>query len=82
MGMHGVTAGDNARKTCDMDSGISSPAPRSVQAIRFEIAELSKLPESVEKNLRGLSFQKAEVGACRASKAPGFAHYRVAILLF
>jgi len=82
MGVHGVTAGDDARKTCDMESGISSSATRSVQAMRLEVSDLSKLPESVEKNLRGLSFQKAQVGACQASNAPGFAHYRVAILLF
>jgi hypothetical protein len=82
MGIDGVTAGDDARKTCDMESGIYGPTARPVRAMRFEVSDLSKLPESVEKNLRGLSFQKAEVGACRASNAPGFAHYRVAILLF
>jgi uncharacterized protein YkwD len=82
MGMHGVTAGDDARKTCDMESEIYSPTTRPVRAMRFEVSDLSKLPESVEKNLCALSFQKAEVGACRASNAPGFAHYRVAILLF
>jgi hypothetical protein len=65
-----------------MDRGISASITRSVQAMRFEASDLSKLPETVEKNLRGQAFQKAEVGACRASNAPGFAHYRVAILLF
>jgi hypothetical protein len=73
-GMHGVTAGDDARKTCDMDSGISAPVTRSAQALRFEVSDLSKLPEDVEKKLRSLSFRKAEVGACRASNSPGFAH--------
>ena len=81
-GMRRVTASDDARITCELDRGISASTTRSVQAMRFEVSDLSKLPESVEKNLRGQSFQKAEVGACRASNAPGFAHYRVAILLF
>jgi hypothetical protein len=81
-GMHGATVGDDARKTCDMDSGISAPVTRFAQALRFEVSDLSKLPDDVEKKLRSLSFQKAEVGACRASNSPGFAHYRVAILLF
>jgi len=81
-GMRRVTASEDARVTCEMDKGISVSIKRSVQAMRFEVSALAKLPESVEKNLRGQSFQKAEVGACRASSAPGFAHYRVAILLF
>jgi hypothetical protein len=53
-----------------------------VEALRFEVADLSKLPDAVEKKLRGFSAQKAEVGACRTSNAPGFAHYRIAILIF
>jgi hypothetical protein len=81
-GMRRVTASDDARITCEMDRGISASITRSVQAMRFEVSDFSKLPESVEKNLRGQSFQKAEVGACRGSNAPGFAHYRIAILLF
>jgi hypothetical protein len=81
-GMRGVIASDEARQTCDLDSGIATPVTGSVEAIRFEVSDLSKLPEEVEKKLRGLSFQKAAVGACRTSDAPGFAHYRIAILLF
>ena len=81
-GVRRVTASVDARKTCDMERGVSVEGNRSVQAMRFEASDLSKLPASVEKNLHGLSFQKAEVGACRASSSSGFAHYRVAILLF
>jgi cysteine-rich secretory family protein len=81
-GMRRVTASQDARITCGLDRGISVSITRSVQAMRFEVSDLSKLPEGVEKNLRGQSFQEAQVGACRVSNAPGFAHYRVAILLF
>jgi len=81
-GVRRVAASDDARKTCDLERGVSVSGNRSVQSMRFEVSDLSKLPESVERNLRGLSFQKAEVGACRASSASGFAHYRVAILFF
>jgi hypothetical protein len=81
-GMHKVAASDDARKTCEMESGISAPAVRSVQAIRFETSDLSRLPDEVEKKLRGLAFQTAAVGACKTSGAPGFAHYRIAILFF
>jgi hypothetical protein len=81
-GIRRVTASDDARKTCDLERGVSVEGNRSVQAMRFEASDLSKLPASVEKNLRVLSFQKAEVGACRTNGSSGFAHYRVAILLF
>jgi len=81
-GIRRVTASDDARKTCDLERGVSVEGNRSVQAMRFEASDLSRLPASVEKNLHGLSFQKVEVGACRTSAASGFAHYRVAILLF
>ena len=81
-GVRRVAASDDARKTCDLERGVSVSGSRSVQSMRFEASDLSKLPESVERNLRELSFQKAEVGACRASNTPGFAHYRIAILLF
>jgi hypothetical protein len=65
-----------------MENGISAPAARSVQAIRFETSDLSKLPDEVEKKLRGIGPQTAAVGACKTSGAPGFAHYRIAILIF
>jgi hypothetical protein len=81
-GMRHVTVSDDARKTCDLESGISASGNHSVQAMRFEVSDLSKLPEGIEKNMRGLSAQKAEVGACRLNDAPGFARYRVGILLF
>jgi hypothetical protein len=81
-GIQKAAASDDARKTCEMESGISAPAARSVQAIRFEVSDLSKLPDEVEKKLRGRDFQTAAVGACKTSDGPGFAHYRIAILLF
>ena len=81
-GMHKVTESDDARKTCEMESGISVSELRSVQAIRFETSDLSKLPDEVERKLRGLVFQTAAVGACKTGSAPGFAHYRIAILIF
>jgi len=81
-GMHKVAVSDDARKTCEMASGISVSGVRSVEAIRFETSDLSKLPDEVEKKLRGLAFQTAAVGACKTSSAPGFAHYRIAILIF
>jgi hypothetical protein len=81
-GMHKVGVSDDARKTCEMENGISMPVARSAEAIRFEVSDLSKLPDAVEKKLRGLAFQTAAVGACKTGSAPGFAHYRIAILLF
>jgi hypothetical protein len=81
-GIRGVVATDEARKTCAMDKGISVPVTRSVEALRFEVADLNKLPDEVEKKLRAASPQKTEVGACRTSTGPGFAHYRIAILIF
>ncbi len=81
-GVRGVVATTEARKTCEMDKGIAVPFTRSVEALRFEVADLSKLPDEVDKRLRAIAPQKAEVGACHTSSAPGFAHYRVVILIF
>jgi hypothetical protein len=81
-GMRGVIASDEARKTCEMESGIAVPVTRSVEALRLELSDLGKFPEEVEKKLRGRSFQKVAVGACRTSNAPGFVQYRIVILFF
>jgi uncharacterized protein YkwD len=81
-GVRAVLVTDEARKTCEMKKGIAVPVTRSVEALRFEVADLSKLPDEVDRKLRALSPQKAEVGACRTSSSPGFAHYRIAILIF
>jgi hypothetical protein len=81
-GLRGAVPTDAARKTCEMENGIAALVTRSVEALRFEVADLSKLPDEVEKRLRAVSPQKTEVGACRTSNGPGFAHYRIAILIF
>jgi hypothetical protein len=81
-GMRGVVASDEARQTCEMKSGIAGPVTRSVEALRLEVSDLGKLPEEVEKRLHSRSFEKATVGACRTSNAPGFVQYRIVILLF
>jgi hypothetical protein len=81
-GVRKVAVSDDARKTCAMETGVSAPPGGSVQAIRFEVSDLSKLPDELEEKLRRHSFQTAAVGACKTSDAPGFARYRLAILLF
>jgi len=76
-----ITEGSaTARKACEKDSGFVGAGARSI--IRFETADLNKLPEEVERKIRSRGSDNAAVGACGASGARGFTRYRIAILFF
>ncbi len=76
-----VTEGSaTARKACEKDSGFVGAGARSI--IRFETADLNKLPEEVERKIHSRGSDNAAVGACRANGARGFTRYRIAILFF
>jgi len=75
-----ATAGAAARKTCEKDSGFDGTGAKST--IRFETADLDKLPEEVERRIRSRPLGNAAVGACRANGAKAFTRYRIAILFF
>jgi uncharacterized protein YkwD len=79
-GMHAAQVTADARKTCDMDRGFAGNRPLSV--VRFEAADLSKLPEDLEQKLRSGRFHSAAVGACQGGESAGFARFRIAVVLF
>jgi len=80
MGFRSANATEGARKTCQNDSGFEGTSAKSM--IRFEVSDLNKLPEDIEKKIRERPFSKAAVGACGANRAPGFSRYRIAVLFF
>ena len=73
-------ATEAARKTCASDAGFAGSSARAM--VRFEVSDLNKLPEDVEKKMRSGPYNKAAVGACRANAAAGFTRYRIAVLFF
>ena len=75
-----VGASDDARKTCHMDRGWAGNRPGLV--VRYESADLSRLPDDLEQNLQSGHFRAASVGACSAGVGKGFTHFRIAVLLF
>jgi len=70
----------DARKTCALDRGWAGPRPASV--IRYEVADLSRLPDDVDQRVGSGKYQSAAVGACEAGPSGSFTRYRIAILLF
>jgi hypothetical protein len=76
-----VAAGSaDARKTCEMDRGWSGPRPSAV--LRYEMSNLSNLPDEVMQKVDSGKFHSAAVGACKATGSSEFSRFRVAILLF
>ncbi len=79
-GFHMSNATEAARKTCASDAGFAGSSARAM--VRFEVSDLGKLPEDVEKKMRSGPYSRAAVGACRANTAGGFTRYRIAVLFF
>jgi hypothetical protein len=75
-----ANATEGARKTCESDVGLSGTSAKSM--VRFEVTDLNKLPEEIERKIRSGPLGKVAVGACHANAAPGFSRYRIAVLFF
>ncbi len=71
---------EEARKACETDRIEKGTGPRAM--VRFETPDLIKLPEEVDKRMRDYLFRNVAIGACLTGAAPGFARFRVALLLF
>jgi uncharacterized protein YkwD len=71
---------EDARRACDGRVGV--PGSWSGAVIRFETGDLSKLPPELEKHIRSEPYRKIIVGACSTPEGPGFARYKIALLLF
>jgi hypothetical protein len=80
LGFRTVSATDEARRTCQSDAGLAGSSPKSI--MRFEVSDLNKLPEDIERKIRSHANSRAAVGACRANTAAGFSRYRIALLFF
>jgi uncharacterized protein YkwD len=74
------SAADDARKTCGMDRGWSGNRPNLV--VRYESADLSRLPDDLDQKIQGGRYRAAAVGACDAGDSRNFTHFRIAVLLF
>ena len=72
---------EKARKLCSDESGATGD--RAMLILRYEAADISKLPEPVEQEIRSSKFRQAAVGACQAREsAAGIARFRITVLLF
>jgi len=69
-GFRSANSSDAARKTCESDSGFAGTSARSM--VRFEVTDLNKLPEELDKKIRSGPYSRAGVGACRANGPAGF----------
>jgi hypothetical protein len=79
--LHVTPGSADARKTCAMDRGWSGAKPASV--LRYEMSDLSNLPDEVMQKVDSGKYHSAEVGACKADGGGSeFTRFRVAILLF
>jgi hypothetical protein len=80
---YGLRVGDDptdARKACAMDRGWAGQRPLAV--LRYEMADLSQLPEEVEQKARSGKYHSVQVGACEPTGSRTFARFRVAILFY
>lgn len=84
-GVSVVRDASDAREACATDDGVpgSKPGARSRFVMRWQDAELSRLPRELTDNLASGQFRKAEVASCPPQGQQGwFTAYRVAVLLF
>lgn len=79
-GLRVVNATVDARRTCELDRGWAGPRPAAV--VRYESADLTRLPDEVAEKVASGKYQSAAIGACAAGGSGDFARFRVAILLF
>jgi hypothetical protein len=74
-----------ARAACTSDSGMprtaDGPMPRFI--MRWQDADLTRLPQALAQKLASGNYRQAAVGSCPAQIAEGaFTAYRVAVLLY
>jgi hypothetical protein len=72
---------NEARNACSQTGKLVGTRGNSV-LVRYTTADLSRLPDSLAKQLRKNEFHSAAVGACRSFDKSDFSNYRLAVLLF
>ena len=75
-----VDVTEDARKTCGMDRGYAGDSVSYV--VRFEVTDLTKLPNELLQKIKSRRYRKGSVGACQGGDAGGFTRYRIAVLLY
>lgn len=74
-----------ARAACPYDRGMptSQGGPQATFVMRWQDADLSRLPETLTERLASGRYHMASVGACPAQNMEGsFTAYRIAVLLY
>jgi uncharacterized protein YkwD len=80
-GLNPVNITSGARKACNRQPGYSDVKPQLV--LRYELSDLSRLPNEVVEKLESGRYKSAAVGACEPRDASSdFAAFRIAILLY
>jgi hypothetical protein len=79
-GLHAVKATSDARKACNRERGFAEAKPLLV--LRYEVSDLSRLPDEVLEKLQSGKYHSASVGACDPREGSDFTGFRIAILLF
>ena len=79
-GLKVQTSVPEARQTCAMDRGSVGEKPLAL--IRYEVSDLTRLPDDIEQKVRSGKYRAAVVGACDAGSTSGFTRFRIAILLY
>ncbi len=76
-----LTAADDARKTCALESGYVGPR-KPWFVMRFTAGDLNELPGTLQDKLASGKYHQAVVGACPATGTQNFAAYNIAVLLY
>ena len=74
-----------ARRACDLNRGLpqSLAGPQPLFVMRWQDADISKLPEALLDRLSSGDYHRASVGSCPAKDLEGsFTLYRMAVLLY
>jgi hypothetical protein len=76
-----MPASGDARQTCAMETGYAGPR-RPGFVMRYTTTDLTRLPQSLLKQLAEGRYRWAMIGACAATGDTTFSSYRVALLLY
>jgi hypothetical protein len=81
-GIRTMGATRDARQTCEMQRG-SAGGSSPLFVMRWEGADLSRLPGILLQQIKSGQYHRAAVGACDSSHpGQGFTSYRVAVMLY
>jgi hypothetical protein len=80
-GLRLLTNTSDAEQACKT-SRVNKVWNRPLAMVWFETTDLSSLPASLEKRIQSGHYKSATVGACPSNSTPGFAAYRIAVLLY